>query len=138
MSDGQFAAPPEYAHMILQVAPLSFTSGMYALYVGHPIDIAVVPLAVGCTTILYWYHPTYSWRRTLDMAVVSSTCAYQSYRAFYAEYASAYFPVMSLAILSYLVGLHYDKKDKYAAMCFHAGVHIFANIALLVVYSGNI
>ena len=133
-----YASPPEYAYMILQLAPLCFMSSCYALYAGHTLDIAAVPLSVGCSTLLYWYHPTYSWRRTVDMAVVTTTVIYQSYRAANSENANAYFPVMSMAILSYLAGVHYDKKDKYVSMCFHAGVHIFANIALTIVYSGKI
>ncbi len=129
--------PREYGKMITRLAPLSIISGIYAFLMGHGYDIAIVPLSVGCTTYIYWYNPTYSWRRKLDICTVIVMCFYQAYRAFGAEYAYYYYTCHLLGIISYILGIYYKHK-MYIGLLLHTGIHILPNIGNMILYSGRI
>ncbi len=138
MADEKFVIPKEYAVIILRCVPLSVISGLYAIYMGKTYDIVSVPLLVSASSLLYWSHPTYSWRRNLDMTVVASTCTYQAYRGLYAEYSVPYYLFTLLGIACYFIGNHYGKRDRYLGVLCHTGIHIFANIGNIILYSGKI
>ncbi len=129
----------EYSRLILRLIPFTVANGLYAIVKGHSY-LALAPLSIASTTYLYWYKPSYSWRRYLDIITVLSMCSYQAYRALNSDYTYSYISLNIIAIISYITGLHYhyNRKEMYLGMVFHSGVHIFLNMACTILYSGNI
>jgi hypothetical protein len=136
--------PIAQAHFIWYCAWLSVPSAVYAYTHSTTAHFAPIPAAVFATSLLYWRNPIRdSWRRTLDIAVVSTGLTYQSYYA----YSSDAIPNSTKQIYSTLIGI--------SAMCYasseylmtrgriwnatyaHASVHLFANIANIVLYYGT-
>lgn len=79
-----YIVPKDCANFIYNLAPLSFISSAIAFYRGH-YDLFIVPLSVGCTTLLFWKEPTYGWRRNTDIIVSSCGLLYQIYRVYLME-----------------------------------------------------
>lgn len=72
--------PREHANFLVSLSFLSLVSGVYAINRSH-YELAMVPLGVFTTSIVYWTNPTYCWRRVLDMIYVSGSMVYQVCRA---------------------------------------------------------
>lgn len=128
--------PRSHANIIWMAAWLSFISGWFALYKGYN-HLAPVPFGVWFTSILYWSHPTYGWRRNVDMAWVATALLYQCYCAMGAENAVAYFVVMFLAVISYPLGNHCYKTNSWLGIIGHAFIHILGNVGNIILYSGK-
>jgi len=128
----------EQAAYLYNASYLALCSCLYATYRQH-YDFSFATGCVFLTSINYWRYPTNSYRRYIDIAAVNTAFFYQNYRAYNAEYASAYYTMMFFAFLSYIYGIHaYNKKDYWISTYAHMFVHIFANTANIAVYSGNI
>lgn len=73
------------------------------------------------------------------MGVVQSALIYQNYMAYNAQYATMYYTILSIAVLSYPVGIYYyNKKDYWKSTSAHILLHILANIGNIVLYTGYI
>jgi len=130
--------PIEHSILIYRASYFSLVSSLYALYKRQYI-ISTVPGSVFITSILYWSNPDYSWRRYLDMMVAKTGFIYQLYIAYNAEYSVYYYSLTTLAALCYPIGIYYyNKKDLLTSTYFHIMIHIFGNIANIVMYSGKI
>ena len=128
---------PDQARVIFRMAYLSFLSATYALYRGH-YDLSLVPFSVGCSTMIYWIHPTYSCRRWMDIAVVTVSLLYQLLRAATADNAIPYFIVKAGAVLCYPVGMYYHwRGNTWNGVYWHCGVHILGNLANIILYKAN-
>lgn len=134
--------PLPNAYYIWYCAWLSVPSAIYAY--NHPATIhyAIIPAAVWVTSLNYWRNPLRdSWRRTLDMVVVFSGVSYQSYYAFQTTssgtfYAYSIFIVISAAC--YIISNYLLRHGKFwPATYAHASIHVFANIANIILYSGT-
>ena len=66
---------PEQYKIIYNVSFLSLGSCMYAIYNGY-YCLSICPGGVFLTSINYWRHPDYSWRRYLDMTYVKLSFIY--------------------------------------------------------------
>jgi hypothetical protein len=132
----------EHYSCIFRVSFLSFLSSIYALYCGV-YDLAIVPGGVFLTSVNYWRYPIHGWRRNLDMGYVASALIYQNYRAYYMateghDYILLYYALMFFSIGCYPVSLHlHKKKDLRGSTYVHCLLHVVANIANLVLYSGG-
>lgn len=122
-----------------RLAYLSAFSASYAFYKGH-YHLVHVPGGIWLTSMLYWWHPVRGWRRNLDIIYVQYAFLYQAWHAIVAEYARAYFILIALAVASYPLSIWYGSKaeNKNKQFQFHYLIHIFANIANIVLYSGYI
>jgi len=128
----------EQYNLIYRVSFLSLGSSIYAVYNGYYI-IAFCPGGVFLTSINYWVKPTYSWRRSLDMFYVKLAACYQLYRAYKSQYMIPYYALMVIAISFYQLGLYYYQKNLYWKSTYaHCMLHLFANLANIVLYSGRI
>ena len=134
--------PIPQAHFIWYCAWLAIPSAVYAY--AHPATthFARIPAAVFATSLLYWRNPLRdSWRRTLDMAVVSTGVSYNSYYAY--QYTSPlqfqYYAVLIAASLGCYITSNYLIKcgRLWPATYAHAFIHLFANIANIVLYYGG-
>jgi len=133
---------PEYASCIYRISFISFLSSIYAIQC-ECYDLAAVPGGVFLTSINYWRNPVYGWRRNLDMSYVACALIYQNYRAYHLLSSSqsqallAYYTLMGICIVCYNLSVHlYKKKDIWSSTYVHCLVHVLANIANVVLYSG--
>jgi hypothetical protein len=130
--------PTPQANYILNLSTLSFISSIYGIYRNH-IFYALIPFSVGCTTILYWTHPVNCWKRYLDICVAICGLAIQLTYAINAQYSYLYYAVNAMAILCYPIGHYYHNRGHiWAGTLWHGGIHIFGNIANIILYSGKI
>ena len=131
--------PKEQANFLVSLSFLSLVSGLYALKRGY-YDLAMVPLGVFTTSIIYWTNPTYCWRRILDMVYVSSAMTYQMYRAQKAEYRMLYYGFLFSAVTFYPFSwyFHNNKYSSWKSVISHSLIHIVGNISNFVLYSGKI
>jgi hypothetical protein len=132
--------PREYSIWILRVSHLSFLSAVYAFWKQCPIEIQLVPLSVGCSSVFYWKMPDTSWRRYLDILVVQIALWFQCYRVWNAEYSLLYYGITGAGITCFIVGLlsYYHWRSYGISTATHCMLHILANLANLIVYSGKI
>lgn len=128
----------EQARCIFRMAYVSFLSSLYAAIRGY-YDLSLVPLSVGCSTMLYWSEPRYGWRRHVDMGTVALALCYQLYRTTGAEFAGLYYGLTVITIACYPVGIYkHQRGNIWDGVYAHCGLHLLANIANFVLYSGVI
>ncbi len=133
--------PLPNAYFIWYCAWLSIPSAIYAY--NHPATAhyTTVPAAVFITSLNYWRNPLRdSWRRTLDIAVVFSGASYQSYYAFQTTSSSTftvYSILIAISTACYMISNYLLTRGKiWPGTYAHASIHLFANIANIVLYSG--
>ena len=124
--------------IIYKVSFLSLGSTIYAVYNGY-YRLAFYPGGVFITSINYWRKPDYSWRRYLDIVYVHYSLLTQSYLVYNAQYSMEYYILSFIACCCFILGVYYYKKKLYWYSTYaHCGVHLFGNIANVVLYSGQI
>jgi len=132
-----FPLSMEQCSFIYNVSFLSLGSAIYAMYNGY-YGMAFFPAGVFLTSINYWRNPDYSWRRYLDIGYVIFALLCQLYKAYWAEYGYEYCMVTFIAISFYILGIYYTKNSLHWHSTYsHCLLHIFANIANFILYSGK-
>jgi len=133
-----YLKPCQY-NIIWNMSWLSLCSSIYAIYKGHA-NFALIPGGVFITSTNYWRYPVIdSWRRYIDLSYVNMALLYQLYHSYNAQYANEYYFFTGLGCLCYPIGMYYYNKKKYwKHIIFHSGLHIFANIANFILYTGYI
>ena len=121
--------------LIYKVSHLTLFSAAYAAYRGH-YTLVPLPSSIFLSSILYWYYPTYGWRRTLDMLTVKTAFAIQHALVYKYQYAVPYYVISGLGFTSYLLGYYY-RDQLWLSTYFHIGVHILCNMAVLVLYTSK-
>ena len=118
---------------------LAFYSGLYSVYRAQPWYIVVCPFGVWLTSINYWRKPDYSWRRYLDIVYVHCAVFNHICYAYYSQYKYQYYFLLSIGIMYYHLGCYYYSKNNYelSTIC-HGRLHIYANLANMVLYCGYI
>jgi hypothetical protein len=127
----------EQYSLIYKVSFLSLGSCVYAIY-NQQYALSICPGGVFLTSINYWRKPDYSWRRYADITYVRCSLAYQVYRAARSQYMYQYYSFTLFAIYLFFWGVRYYKENKHWHSTYaHCGLHIFANIACVFLYSGK-
>jgi hypothetical protein len=92
--------------------------------------------AIWATSLLYWRHPTYGFRRNLDMIVVPTGIIYHIYRAWYTHVWLQFYLFLGFGLSFYPLScyLHWKQKDIEMATLSHAMVHIIPNSAVIFLY----
>lgn len=125
-------------NLIYKTSYLCLCSFCYALY-NVQYTLSIVPIMVFISSILYWHNPTNSWRRYLDIVVVNICVLYQFFLANKSNYATLYYIITCIGLCFYPIGIYYYKKKNYWMSTYsHILLHFFANIANILLYSGNI
>jgi hypothetical protein len=128
----------KYYIQIYRVSYLILIALLYSLYNGH-YNLAICPASIFLTSVHYWKKPDYSYRRYLDIVVVNTAFTYHHYMVYNAQYANIYYTVFLIAKILYLCGRYCDTKKLYLMGTYcHIGLHVLANIACIIVYSGRI
>ncbi len=117
---------------------LSAASAAYAISRGHYL-YSLSPATVFLSSINYWRHPTIGWRRTLDIITVQCSLFFISFAAFNATYSGRFYILIALAGSCYPLSYFFaDRGEEYMATLMHSYIHIIANLALVILFSGNI
>ena len=112
---------------------------VYGIYNCH-YKLSISPFIVALTSINFWRYPIYSYRRIIDLIAVKSMILYQTSMIYDAQYQIIYYTLLSIGIIIYIFGYyqyHYNCKKKLSLYT-PILVHILANAALIILYSGNI
>ena len=128
---------PRQYNTIFKISFLSFGSSVYAMYHRH-YTLAFCPAGVLFTSMNYWRKPE-PWARKVDMTYVFFSLTYQLYKAYHAQYRIPYYMITLFAGSMYPLALYYSRKKQYWHSTYaHCGIHVLANVANLVLYSGYI
>ena len=132
--------PLPNAHFIWYCAWFAVPSAIYAYADPTTTHFAPIPAAVFATSLLYWRDPIRdSWRRKLDMAVVSAGLTHHMYYALYhpTPQTPTYLALIGVSVMSYTISQYYLHRQQYwPATYTHAMIHLVANIANIVLYYG--
>jgi hypothetical protein len=131
--------PKSQANLLFRTSWFSLISCIYAIKVGY-YDWSICTGGVFIFSINYWRHPDYSWRRYVDITYVNAALFYQVFTIYYyrAQYRDYYSLCLLIAVLCYIQGiLQYNKKNYVVSTYYHAGLHLFANVANIILYSGK-
>lgn len=145
MTSCNYVATVQQARYILNINMFSHISCIYAIYREY-YYLAIVPGGVATTTILYWRNRRSDcWERYLDITFVCLSFVYQSYFAISAQNMFYYFLSMLVGVSSFTIGkviayynISNDDNLAWLSIYFHSGVHIFGNLANIILYSGII
>ena len=135
--NGQTYAPKQTS-LLLKTTTSTIASVVYALKQRH-YDFALCNAVVLFTSVNYWRDPKYTcMRRYIDIAVVLSSLFYHMCAAFQTQRALQYYTITTLGLCFYHLGcVHYNDKDYWRSAYSHSVLHILANLAQIVLYSGN-
>ena len=130
----------------------SIISWLYALYKKQYI-LSFIPGTIFISSINYWSNPRiYCKERYIDILCVQICLYFQLYYCLNAQYLKQYCIVTSIGIISFIASYYLsqkwdilnikDQKERRRKMWIvtylHSGVHIFGNIANIILYSGYI
>lgn len=126
---------PEQYWLLWHTSWFALVSAIFAALVGK-YDLVIVPLGVFLTSINYWWLPDYSWRRYLDMGVVIMTFVYQAWRAYGMTNAVVYYGLAGIAVGCFPIAVvFYQQNMWWASTVAHAGIHVFGNMANMILYA---
>ena len=112
----------------------------YAIcYQTYNYEFIITPGSIFITSINYWKNPINdSWERNLDVLCVFVSIGYNIIRSIGATYANVFYLYLALGFSSYLLSnYNHRRKRLYMSAFLHSLVHLFSNIALIYLYSGN-
>ena len=152
INDKNYILNIEQCNFLFKTSFFSLTSFIFAIYKERYL-LSIVPGGVFLTSINYWRKPEINCvRRYIDIGWVQFAFFYQLYITRNAENRNQYYVIIFFCILSFLISVYLsnkwdilniiDKKEKYYKMWLvtylHSFVHIFANLANIILYSGYI
>jgi hypothetical protein len=129
---------PEQYWILWRTSFLCLITCFYAIYKGFT-DLAILPAAIFLTSINYWRHPDYSWRRYLDITVVFSSIFYLTYWATKHAVTTRYYyyACLFIGLCFFMTGIFYKKtNDLWWSTYSHALFHVFGNLSGMILFSG--
>ena len=129
---------PNQSSILLKTTTSTIVSLVYAIK-QHQYDFALCNACVLFTSVNYWRDPKYTcMRRYIDIVSVLSSLIYHMCIALQSQRALQYYTITALGICFYHLGcVHYNDKDYWRSTYSHSVLHILANLAQVVLYSGN-
>ena len=124
--------------LIYRFSFITFFTFLYALYMKLYL-ISIFPGSIFLTSINYWKKPMYSYRRTLDIVVVTTSISCQHYLAYNSQYQEIYYFLFLIAKILYLLGKYYYNKKEYLISTYlHISFQAISNFATVILCSGDI
>jgi hypothetical protein len=110
-----------------------YYSYMYEYYISTVLSTCVL-----LTSLNYWRYPLHGFRRNLDCIVVRISIGTQSILMVHKENFIIYFVINVVAYLCYRYGQHLRTKKMLNQSVFcHSMLHLLANVANVILYTGN-
>ena len=124
--------------LIYRSSFITFFTFLYALYMKLYL-ISIFPGSIFLTSINYWKKPMYSYRRTLDIVVVTTSISCQHYLAYNSQYQEIYYFLFLIGQILYLLGKYYYNKKEYLISTYlHISFQAISNFATVILCSGDI
>ena len=136
-NDALLSAPQDHGYFMCIMASLFLLSGIYAFTRGN-YEFAIGPLGVWINSVNYWRKPTYGLRRNIDICWVlfALTCtAFNAYKSIHGL-TWTYIMFSSLLVFYPLGWLLYMYEYFWLATIAHSMLHVFPNLANVILYSG--
>lgn len=130
-------SPRHHANLMLCVSLFCLPASFFAIYKEH-YDLALVPFGVFLTSVNYWRHPTYGWRRNVDMFYVIAGLSWQIHRSTGFENGNLYCVLLFTAMSFYPLSLRVHTRSMWLSTIFHSMIHIMGNVSNIVLYSSNV
>lgn len=129
--------PPKYSRCML----VSCQQALWYAYKYYTIShcpMMISSIILYTTSIIFWQHPVYSWRRNMDICVVQLTAFYTFYNAYECNLIDQYV-LFNMYCFSgfwlYLIGCYvYKRKYLFFYTVCHIGLHTlsgFGNSVLI-------
>lgn len=129
-------APPDQAKTLYYMSWLGAASGLVGVYYGHTW-LGLGTIIGSVLAQLYWTHPSFSWRRILDMTWVQVLIWSHLWFAVGSPVFVTYAIIQLLGASCYGISWYLLKQgnNSWAATFFHSLVHVAANTSLLILYT---
>jgi len=128
-------APPEQARILYWMSWWGMITGLIGIWYGYRwlgTSVCIGSLFAQ----LYWHHPSYSWRRTVDIAWVQFLIWSHLWVALGSSQALLNALIQLFGALSYGVSWYFTKKgETWSATFAHTLVHVCANTSLFILYT---
>jgi hypothetical protein len=135
-NDNPLIVPLEHGHYMCIIATLFGLSGVYAVKRGL-FALAIGPLGVWFTSVNYWRNPTYGLRRNIDIFYCLFALAIQLMYSHNSTHALLYRYITLSALVFYPISwILYIYEYFWLATIAHSLLHVFPNIANVILYSG--
>ena len=128
--------PQDQGYFLCIVSCIHMVTFLYAFKQGL-FYLAIHPFIVFFTSINYWRKPMYDWRRNLDIICVFFALSTHILHSIKAQNRTLYCYITTFALLFYPISW-YLLKNKYVwgSTIAHSMIHIVADIANVILYSG--
>ena len=133
---------PKYSNKLFYTSMLTAVSVLSSYY-NNLFYANLRSCSILFTSLLYWYNPIDGWRRKFDMINCNILLGYQLfYTSFFLPSVLCkilYYAISIIVIFCYYMARYNGRKknpDFYQASIWHSGIHIFGNIANLILYDG--
>jgi hypothetical protein len=129
---------PQQSRFLLKTSLVTSVGTLYCYYRSYT-GIAIIDGIAVLTSINYWRDPRYDWRRTMDIWWIGGCLTYHLLRAYKSQYYIGYYALTCLGCSLYPFSHYYYNCGKYwNSVYLHSGLHVLANIANIILYSGYI
>lgn len=129
---------PQQSRFLLKTSLVTSVGTAYCWYRSYT-GIAIIDGIAVLTSINYWRDPRYDWRRTMDIWWIGGCLTYHLLRAYKSQYYIGYYAITCFACSLYPFSHYYYNHGKYwNSVYLHSGLHVLANIANIILYSGCI
>jgi hypothetical protein len=136
-TESQFAYDKSQTNYLFKTSFSGLVAGLYALY-NKKYEFSLMAHLCWLSSINYWRNPTPGWRRNMDIIVVATSLINQYAKAYKYQYANIYYPLITLSASCYPISIYYYYNNKiWHSVYFHSCIHIFANIANIILYHGK-
>ena len=127
-----------HSQWIYYIGWISFIISLIGFYNGY-YDTAFMVLSGFLTCINYWRHPTYGFRRNLDITVTIIVVSYNLLSVLYCQKAYLYHIIgLTAAGLYFLGKIFYNKKYVGISTLLHCKAHIGAILCNYLLFTDNI
>lgn len=111
-------------------------SSAYAILNGLWLP-SMIPTSVAISSVLYWNHPDYSWRRYFDIGVVQVGFYGLVYLALFSSTYLWFYMIEAIAIFIFIYGIYlFELKKYYESTLCQASLHVLATIANVILFAG--
>ena len=144
-----FANPPDHlkdkpivcrkqANFMICTSSVCAVVAAYGFYRGHYLS-SILPVCVFLTSMNFWRHPIYGWRRNVDVACVIFSLFSMLIVAYYGTNWLRYYILITIAASCYPLSHYFTNQNmEHMGTLMHAYMHILGNIAVIILFSGEI
>ena len=127
----------KHHQFLLLTSQTHIISAAYCLLYSPTLSyLTILPAGVYFNSLNYWRQPLPGWRRNVDIIWGCSSLTYQIYVACCMQVSYWYFVFCFMSVICYPFEYIVQSQKQYTAVTIlHGFLHIFGNIANLILYS---